>query len=247
MPYIGAGLHIAIALFFAVHAVRSRQQTYWLFILFSFPLLGSIVYFLAIYLPDSRLERGARKAVAAAARSLDPGRELREARAAFDYTPTAQNQMRLAQAQLEAGAAADAAATYDACLNGVFGADLEIRRGAARANLACGRAAEAIAHLDFIVQADPGFRAEEIALLRAQVLGAGGRKDEARAAFEDALARFGSFTVRAEFAIWAASVGDTQLAAAQRPELERVMQRWTRHNRDLNADLIRRLNAAYTA
>eukprot|EP01031_Cornospumella_fuschlensis_P047792 gene47792-58552_t len=61
------------------------------------------------------------------------------------------------------------------------------------------------------------------------------------------LARFGSFTVRAEYAIWAASVGDTQLAAAQRPELERVMQRWNRHNRDLNAELIRRLDAAYAA
>jgi hypothetical protein len=80
MPVLGLGLHILVALFFAVHAVRSGQQMYWLMILFSFPLFGSIVYFLVIYLPNSRLEYGARKAVAAAARSLDPTRELREAR-----------------------------------------------------------------------------------------------------------------------------------------------------------------------
>src|ERR1700736_6881569 len=78
MPVLGLGLHILVALFFAVHAVRSGQQMYWLMILFSFPLFGSIVYFLVIYLPNSRLEYGARKAVAAAARSLDPTRELRE-------------------------------------------------------------------------------------------------------------------------------------------------------------------------
>jgi hypothetical protein len=59
MPILG--LHILIALFFAVHVVRSGQQMYWLFVLFSFPILGSIVYFVAIYLPGSRLEHGARK------------------------------------------------------------------------------------------------------------------------------------------------------------------------------------------
>ena len=68
MPFFGLGLHILVALFFAVHALRSGQQMYWLIILFSFPLLGSIVYFLVIFLPNSRLEHGARKAVAAAAR-----------------------------------------------------------------------------------------------------------------------------------------------------------------------------------
>ena len=53
MPYIGLGLHVLVAIYFAVHAVRSGQEQYWLFILFSFPLLGSVVYFLVIYLPDS--------------------------------------------------------------------------------------------------------------------------------------------------------------------------------------------------
>ena len=101
MPFLGLGLHVLIALFFAVHAMRSGQQMYWLFVLFSFPLLGSIVYFLVIYLPNSRLDHGTRKVVAAAAKTLDPTRELRAAHAAFEYTPTAQNQMRLASALLE--------------------------------------------------------------------------------------------------------------------------------------------------
>ena len=109
MPFVGIGLHLIVALFFAIHAVRTGQPIWWLFILFSFPLLGSIVYFVAIYLPNSRLQRTAGKVVAAAAKALDPTRELREAREAFEFTPTAQNQMRLAAALLEAGEAAEAA------------------------------------------------------------------------------------------------------------------------------------------
>ena len=109
MPFLGLGVHVLIALFFAIHAVRSGQQMYWLIILFSFPLLGSIVYFVVIFLPDSRLERGARRAVAAAGKVLDPTRELRDARAAYEFTPTAQNEMRLASALLEGGLAEEAA------------------------------------------------------------------------------------------------------------------------------------------
>ena len=33
MPIVGLGLHLLIALFFAVHAVRNGQQLFWLFIL----------------------------------------------------------------------------------------------------------------------------------------------------------------------------------------------------------------------
>ena len=133
MYIFGIGLHVLVAIFFAIHAIRSGKELYWLMILFFFPGLGSIVYFVAVYLPDSKLQHGARKAVSAAAKTLDPGRSLREARQAYDFTPTAQNQMRLAAALLGAGNAEEAAITYEACLNGPFSGDLEIRYGAAQA------------------------------------------------------------------------------------------------------------------
>jgi hypothetical protein len=244
MPFLGLGVHVLIALFFAVHAMRSGQQMYWLFVLFSFPLLGSIVYFLVIYLPNSRLDHGARKVVAAAAKTLDPTRELREARAAFDYTPTAQNQMRLAGALLDSGQAVDAAQNYDACLKGPFASDLEIRLGAARASFACERFNETITHLEFIRRTNPDFRADQVSLLLARALGGASRTIEARAEFEAAVARFGSFESRAEYAIWAATAGDTATTARLRTELDSAMARWNRHTRELNKPLLRRLSAA---
>ena len=128
MPFIGLGIHLAIALFFAVHAVRTGRDIYWLLILFSFPLLGSIVYFFAIYMPHSRLEQGLRQA-GKAEKAMDPGRALRDAQNAFELTPTAHNQMTLALALYDAGHYAQAVEQFDACLRGPFGQDPELALG----------------------------------------------------------------------------------------------------------------------
>jgi len=244
MPILGIGLHVLVAIFFAVHAVRSRQQMYWLMILFMFPLLGSVVYFFGVYLPDSRLRHGARKVVSGAVKALDPTRELRAARDAFDFTPTAQNRMRLAAAQLEAGDALEAAQTYEACLQGPFAADLDIRLGAARANLACGRHAAAREHLEFVRRTAPHFRPEQTGLLLAQALAGSGHSDAARAEFEAVVNRHGSFEAKAEFAIWAAGAREYQLAHRLQNELQSTMDHWNRHTHAINLPLIRRLESA---
>ncbi|MGZ3239297.1 MAG: tetratricopeptide repeat protein [Burkholderiaceae bacterium] len=247
MPFVGLGLHIFVALFFAIHALRSGQNMYWLIILFSFPLLGSIAYFIVIFLPSSRIERGAKSVVRAAVKALDPTRELREARDAFEYTPTAQNQMRLSAALLEAGLVEEAAANYESCLKGPFAADLEIRFGAARASMECQRYAQAIAHLQSISASTPSFRPEQVALLLARALGSAGRTDEAKAEFESAVERFGSFEARAEYAIWAAASNDRDTVTRLKAEIEQATKRWSRHTRELNAPLLRRLSAAMDA
>lgn len=247
MPFIGLGLHFLIAIFFAVHAVRSGQNMTWLFILFSFPLLGSLVYFLVIYLPNSRLEYGARKAVASAAKALDPTRELREARSAFDYTPSAQNEMRLAAALLEAGDAAESAAHYEACLKGPLASDLEIQFGAAKAHAACGNFREAIGRLEAIRQGNPEFRSEQLSLQLAQALAGAGQKQEAKSEFESALARFGSFEVKAEYFLWAVAAGEQETAGRLQIEIQKATEHWNRATRQLNMPLLRKLEAAYAA
>lgn len=245
MSIFGVGLHLIVAVFFAIHVVRSGQQLFWLFVLFSFPLLGSVVCFFAIWLPASRLQHGARKAVSVAARALDPTRELREASAAFDYTPTAQNRMRLAAALLEDGRPDEAARHYEACLQGPFAADLDIRLNAAKAWLAARRPGEAVVHLETIRSTDAQFRAKAVALSLARAYADAGEPLEAQAEYENAATRFGSFTAFAEYAIWAAGSGDSGLAARLRSDAERSMQRWDKHTRELNRPLIRRLNAAF--
>lgn len=245
MPVFGLGLHVLVALFFAIHAIRTGREMYWLIILFMFPLLGSIVYFVAVYLPDSRLERTVKKTVSAAAKTLDPGRELREAQLAYELAPTAQNQMRLAAALLDAGETARAAQYFEACLEGPFATDPEIRLSAAKARLQCGHSTTAIELLEAIRTENPQYRAESVSLLLAQAYAHAGRSDDARAEFTAALTRFGSFEVRAEFTLWALAVGDYTSAHAQYHEILRSMKHWTGHVHSRNRPTVNRLEAAF--
>jgi len=247
MPVFGLGIHVLIALFFAVHAIRSGQQMYWLIILFSFPLLGSVVYFLVIYLPDSRLDRGIRKATVAARSALDPGRELREAEQAFELTPTAQNQLRFANALLEAGFSTHAQLEFEDCLKGPFAEDPDIRFGAARAILQNDQSVKAADLLAAIQEQSPDYRPEQVSLLLAQALSAAGRREDARREFVSAISRFGSFEARAEYALWALQTGDVDTALDLQREIEKSMKHWNKHTRSLNKVLTRRLDTAYAS
>ena len=244
MTFAGIGLHVFVAMFFAVHVVRSGQPMYWLIILFIFPLLGSAVYFFAIFLPGFRLNHRARRVVAAAAKALDPQREIREAQAAFEEMPTAQNQIRLAEAQLELGLSEAAARNFEACLKGPFLSSLEIRFGAARAFVECQRYREAIVHLEAIQNIDQAFRLEAVSLLLARSYAGVDRDAEARCKFESVVARYGTFEARAEYAIWALAIGDTATAARLQAEIDQITKRWSPQARALNAAAMHRLNAA---
>ena len=244
MQIFGIGLHVIVAIFFAIHAVRHRREMYWLFLLFAFPLLGSVVYFVAVFLPESRLDQSAARAGRALQNSLDPGREVRDARHAFELTPTAHNQMRLANALLESGQAAKAAEQYEACLQGPFARDAELRLGAARARLASGDTAGAIALLEALRAEQPVFRAEQVGILLGKAYAAAGRGDEAGSQFATAAHRFGSLESRAELAIWALANGKPQLAEPELQEIDRTRKHMPGHARKLNAALFKRVDAA---
>jgi hypothetical protein len=242
----GIGLHVLIALYFAVHVIRTGKAMYWLMILFMFPGLGSVVYFFAIFLPNSRLERGAMKVVSAAAKAIDPNRELRESRLAFEETPTAQNQMRVAAALVASGSADEGARQYEACLDGPFANDPEIRYGAANAYVECARFADALRFLEPLQKERPEYRTAQVALLVARSLAGTGRGAEARTAFEAAEATYGSYEAKAEYAIWSHATGDRATAARLDAELDKLASRWNPVTREHNAHVLRRLAAART-
>ena len=247
MPYIGASLHIIIAIFFAIHAIRNRHEIYWLMILFLFPLFGSIVYFIAVYLPDSRLQHGVRKVTVSAIKSLDTGRDLREALHAFELTPSAQNQMRLAAAYLDSGDPQQAAQQYEACLKGPFSNEREILFGAAKARLENDQAALALELLIKIRNLHPEFRKEAITLLFALVYAKLGNTEEARIEFTNAVTHYGSVEAYAEYAIWALSIGDQATADAQQIELEKKQRYWNSANHAMYKPIMKKLNAAFSA
>ncbi|MGH8856065.1 MAG: tetratricopeptide repeat protein [Telluria sp.] len=247
MPILGLGLHLVVAIFFAIHAVRTGRQLYWVLILFSFPLLGSLVYFGVIFLPYSRIQRRARLAGQALQKRLDPGRELREARQAFDLTPTAHNRMRLAGALLEAGQAAEAVAQYQACLQGQFAGDAEVSFGAARAQAANGNPGAALALLAPLQSQQPGYRPVEVGLALGRAHAAVGQHYDAGGQFSALVERYGSIEARVELALWALASRDQVVAQRELEEIAHARRHMAKHTLGLHQELFRRLDAAVGA
>ena len=236
MPFVGL-VHLAIAAFFGVHAIRSGQPMYWLFILFAFPLLGSIVYFFALYLPAMRYTRGGAKAARAVNALLDPNRELREASTEFDRTPTAYNRSRLAAALLAKGQVDQAIEHFREAASGAYANDPSFLEGLAGAQLEGGRFADAAATLQRLFDTHPDQRRGALALMHAQAVAGAGRAD-ARAVFEAVIAADNSTEAHCKYGQFLLAQGDS---AGARRAFEAVLEHERHghhHSRELNRDWI---------
>ena len=236
MPFI-ALVHLALAAFFAVHAVRSGRPSYWLFVLFSFPMLGSVVYFFAEYLPTIRNTRGGAKAARVVQNIVDPNRELREATIEFDRTPTAYNRVRLAAALLAKGQLDDAIGHYKAAASGPYSQDVAFLRGLSEAELLAGRFGDAAGTLQRLFDAHPDQRVGRAALMHAEALAGAGHAD-ARAAFDAVIASDGSIEARSKYGSFLLRQGDKAGARAAFELALKDARRGHDHSRELNREWI---------
>jgi hypothetical protein len=247
MPIALGTLHILVAIFFAIHAVRNGRANYWLFVLLGFPFLGSVIYFFAEYLPEMRHSRIGRQAVSAVTSIVDPGRALREARADVERTPSADHRARLADALLEAGDAKEALAHYRACVSGHHAKDAKMRLGLARAAKAAGEPQTAVQTLCALFADEPERYAGAPALLLAQAHADSGDETAARAAFDEALSRHNSFETRCAYGLFLASRGNTARARELLEGALRDSKLVDEHARVLNRESLDQARAALRA
>ncbi|HEY0662070.1 MAG TPA: tetratricopeptide repeat protein [Lysobacter sp.] len=212
MPYLGLGLHVVVAIYFAVHAMRSGQDRYWLMILFMFPLLGSVVYALAIWLPDLRHSYQGRTLVRGVRQVLDPTRELRAAQDAFETTATVENRLRLADALLAAGRASEAVPQYQSTLSGIHRDDPDIQVRLAGALLESGHATAARELLDELIRRRPDFRSQPGHLTYARAVAAEGNRAKAREEFETLIGYASGYEAAARYAEVLHGWGESQRA-----------------------------------
>jgi hypothetical protein len=239
MPFLG--LHIVVALFFAVHAVRSGQDRYWLFILFAFPGLGSVVYAIAIWLPELRHSHGGRQWMQGARRLIDPTRELRAAQDAFDLTATTDNRLRLADALVEIGRAGEAVTHYQCALRGIHADDPDVQVRLARALLDAGQPTQARDLLDGLIQRRPDFRSPTGHLIYARAVAAEGDRAKARSEFDTLVGYFSGFEARARYAETLEGWGEHDAALRLRDESLLQARRLPAHSRRMNQQWLQRL------
>jgi hypothetical protein len=241
MPFVGV-VHLAIAAFFGVHAIRSGQPLYWLFVLFAFPFLGSVVYGFAIYLPQFRDTRGGIKAARTVQNIVDPHRELREATAEFDRTPTAYNRARLAAALFTKGHVDEAIEHYRVTASGPDANDAAFLAGLAHAEIAAGRHADAAATLERLFASHPEQRLGALAIAHAEAL-AGAGSSHARAAFEAVVAHDASTEAQYKYGAFLHSRGDQPGARRAFEAVLRNAEHGHAHSRELNREWIAQAHA----
>ncbi|MDR3513640.1 MAG: tetratricopeptide repeat protein [Caulobacteraceae bacterium] len=223
--FLFGGLSLLLAIALAVHVVRSGRELYWLWIILVFQPLGGLVYLFAIVLPELMGGRTARRIGRTARETLDPNRAWREAKAAYDDTPTVANGMRLAQAAAGLGRYAEAEALYREAAQGVHADDPTLLLGRANALIELGRFAEALAVLEALGQdADRG-RTPQAALALGRAYEGLGRYVEADTAYEWSVERLPGLEAISRYAAFQARTGKRDAAEAALKEIDRRIAR----------------------
>jgi hypothetical protein len=201
-----------------VHVVRTHQQLYWIWIILAFPGLGALVYFFLIMLPEWTGGTTARRMGKAAQETLDPGRNYRFAKAAYDDTPTVQNAMKLAEAAVEMGRWAEAEKLYGGAAQGLYADDPALLLGRARSLVELGRPAEALEQVDHLAKLGP--LAPQADLARARALHALGRLGEAERSYKSAFERLPGLEAMARYAAFLAETGHKDEAKAMLRDMD---------------------------
>jgi hypothetical protein len=217
LPFVGLSLIIAIAL--CVHAVRTHQQLFWVWIILVFQPLGGLVYFFAILLPEWTGGSTARRLGKAARDTLDPGRAYRTAKGAYDDAPTVQNMMKLAEASSALGRWSEAEDLYRKASQGLYADDPALLLGRARALVELSRPTEALDPIEQLAKQGPISPQGE--LVRARALAALGRAGDAERAFKTASERMPGLEAMARYAAFLAEVGRKAEARELLAEIDR--------------------------
>ncbi len=217
-------LPLILTVYCCVHVVRSGRELYWIFIILIIQPFGALVYLLAIVLPEWTGGKTARKLGSAARETLDPDRDYRHAKAAYDDSPTVANAIRLGAAAAGMGRHAEAEALYAQAAHGVHADDPTLLLGRANALIELDRAAEALAILEPLRGRTEG-QTPPASLALGRAYEALSRNAEAEAAYNDAAGRLPGMEGLARYAAFLAHTGRRAEAQAQLDEIDRRIRR----------------------
>lgn len=233
---IFAGAILAIQIACLIHVVRTGRNQIWIGALMFPPVASAIAYFIVEILPGLRHNRHVRTVQAKAVARIDPEREVRATRDALDLADTAANRIRLADAYAELDRHAEAVVLFEEALE-KGPADAMTRRKLARSLFETGAAAEALAMIERDEPPSGQGERDRQDLLRARILEALGRKDEALAVYADIVTRLPGEEARVRYAALLLDRGWDNRALRVLEEVEGRMKRLDRQQRAAEAEM----------
>ncbi|WP_135227793.1 hypothetical protein [Deinococcus fonticola] len=212
-----------------IHALVTKQELYWLFMLGFAVFFGGIistifalVYAFTVFLPWLRGRgRVAGQAARRGVEALKPlDTRIREAQALLDESDTLQRRADLAALQARAGRAAEAQQTLQPLLSGIYRDDPVVLLTSAELDLARGQAAEAAEKLNRVdLKTSAATRTRALTLL-AQALDEQGQ--DASGTFEQAMLGATTEEPRARYAAYLIRQGRTEEARTLLDALEKT-------------------------
>ncbi len=238
MPYLLAGAGIAFQIGMLIHAIRTRREQMWLYLLVLLPGVGSIAYFVAEFLPWLMSSPDARRAASSLQRALDPERDLRRYAARARLSDTVDSKLKLAEELAAAKRYDEAIEAYRGCLAGLFAHEPKIMLALASVEFEKGDHAAAAATLEALAQHNPDFRSAEGHLLYARALETVGRLDEARAEYGRVSDYYPGAEARTRYGLLLKRLGDEDGARRAFKDVLDGAELAPRHVRRHNAEWI---------
>lgn len=163
-------LTVAVQAFFIYHVIRTGRPSWWAYVILSFPVGGSLIYYFVEIFPNSREHRKARRTVRDIVRTIKPDAELKRRAEELEICGSMDNKMALAEECEAVGMYDEAANLYKSCLAGAYSHDPQIIFKLANAQLMREELNEVERLLSQLETAHPMFKAQEVKLLKARWL-----------------------------------------------------------------------------
>lgn len=183
MPFLFVSILIQIAC--AVHCVRNSRNSMWLMVIIFLSIPGCAAYAFFEILPEYAGSPRVRAAKAAAARRLDPDREVRTAREALEVADTAATRTTLGDALAASGAWSEAVGHYRKALAKTPAGDRGSQLKLARAELEAGNSTAARSLLERLPESASQSENDRAALLLARSLDDSGETERALALYAE--------------------------------------------------------------
>ncbi|HEV2866344.1 MAG TPA: hypothetical protein VGX37_07500 [Allosphingosinicella sp.] len=231
------GLSILIQIACAVHCVRTGRNGLWLMVIIFLSIPGCLAYSLFEILPQYSGRREVRAVKAAAARALNPERDLKAAREALEISDTAANRIALGDALGELGRWAEAAGEYAAAAAKSPLPERATQLKLAQAQLESGRHAKARELLEQLPASGSQAENDRSALLLARALEQEGETERALQLYGELGARMPGGEALCRQAALLLTQRRRAEALSALGEVERRLKRIDRFERAAHADM----------
>lgn len=201
-------LELSLQVYFAVHALRSGRDKYWLYIILM-PGIGIIIYFFSEYLPELQANARVQQIKPSLDPKMKPEKRLKLLKTQVEISPSLNNKKDLAREYVNACMFDQAIETYESCLQGAHKKDTGVLEGLSCAFYFKGDYDNAIQSLGKLINARGGIRGDQFDLLLAEAFERIGKSNDALDQYDKICNKCSGEEARCKYALLLKKTGKT--------------------------------------